>query len=146
MVKNDFFQKSKKNVTFHPLRGPTFQVSGVQHKKCGLWRWDRQTNKQTNKQTLGRIQTFLACPRYRIRSTYMGLLLGESQRTGMGKAPTSRGNDSPAARALRINYQITSWLNNIHFDAKIRSFSRVRPFLLLSCSSTWLKFTQSVFI
>ena len=71
MVKNDFLQKSKKKCHFPPLRGPTFQVSGLQHKKCGLWRWDRETDT-------GRIQTFLACPRYRIRSTYMGRLRREA--------------------------------------------------------------------
>ena len=92
MVKNDFFPQ-KKNAPFHPLRGPTFQVSGLQHKKCGLWRWNRQP-PDTRHQTLGEFRLFLHAP-----------AIGSDQLTW---APTAKGNDSPTARALRINYQITS--------------------------------------
>ena len=79
MVKNDFFQKSKKM----PLSTPQevlhskFQVYSTKSVACGGGTDRHQTDT-------GRIQTFLAWPRYRIRSTYMWLL-GETQRTGTGK-------------------------------------------------------------
>ena len=124
--KTTFFKNPKKCHFPPPKRSyiPSFRSTAQK-----VWPVEvGQTNRQTD---TGRIQTFLAWPRYRIRSTYMGLL-GETQRTGtekgtrgdMGK-PKVRAWGGVGVRAYgerqRLaygscppnNYQITSWLNQV---------------------------------
>ena len=95
MVKNDFFKKSKKMSLSTPqeVLHSKFQVYSTISVACGGGT-DRQTDT-------GRIQTFLAWSRYRIRSTYMGLL-GETQRTGTEKGTRGDMGKTKVRTRLRL--------------------------------------------